>query len=76
MFSHLLKYDPIPYPISELTFLKGKFRKNGYPENFIDKCFKEFLNNIRLAKENVPSGKKAFAPSPSIVRKNIFGNSN
>ena len=28
---------------TELTFLKGLFPKNGYPENFIDKCFKKFL---------------------------------
>ena len=27
---------------TELTFLKGIFRMNGYPENFIDKCFKKF----------------------------------
>ena len=26
---------------------------NGYPENFIDKCFKKFLDNIRLVKEKV-----------------------
>ena len=33
--------------------------KNGYSENFIDKCFKNFLNNIHLVKENVPKvGKK------------------
>ena len=40
---------------SELTFLKGIFQKNGYPGNFIDKCFKKFLNNIHLVKENVPT---------------------
>ena len=38
---------------AELTFLKTIFRKNGYPENFIDKCFKEFLDNIHLVKEKV-----------------------
>ena len=37
---------------TELTFLKGIFSKNGYPENLIDKCFKKFLN-IHLVKENV-----------------------
>ena len=36
------------------TFLKTIFRKNGYPENFIDKCFKTFLDNIHLVKEKVP----------------------
>ena len=40
---------------TELIFLKGIFQKNGYPENFIDKCFKKFLNNIHLVKENVPT---------------------
>ena len=40
---------------AELTFLKKIFRKNGYPENFIDKCFKRFLDNIHLVKEKVPT---------------------
>ena len=40
---------------TELTFLKEIFQKNGYPTNFIDKCFKKFLNNIHLVKENVPT---------------------
>ena len=31
---------------TELTFLGGIFQKNGYPVNFINKCFKKFLNNI------------------------------
>ena len=31
---------------TELTFLKRIFRKNGYSENVIDKCFKKFSNNI------------------------------
>ena len=43
---------------TELTFLKEIFQINGYPENFIDKCFKKFLNNIHLIKENVPTVKK------------------
>ena len=38
-----------------LTFLKKIFHKNGYPENFIDKCFKKFLNNVHLVKEKVPA---------------------
>ena len=25
---------------SKLTFLKGIFQKNSYPENFVGKCFK------------------------------------
>ena len=43
---------------TELTFLKGIFQKSGYPGNFIDKCFKFFLNNIHLVKENVPTVEK------------------
>ena len=43
---------------TELTFLKGIFRKNGYPENFIDKCFKKILNNVHFVKENVPAVEK------------------
>ena len=43
---------------TELTFLKGIFQKNGYPENFIDKCFKKFLNNIHLVNKNVPTVEK------------------
>ena len=35
---------------TELTFLKEIFRKNGEPEDFIDNCFKKFLNNIHLVK--------------------------
>ena len=45
---------------TELTFLKEIFRKNGYLENFIDKCFKKFLNNVHLVKENVPTVEKFF----------------
>ena len=40
---------------AELTFLKTIFHKNGYLENFIDKCFKKFLDNIHLVKEKVPT---------------------
>ena len=40
---------------AELTFLKKIFRKNGYPENFINKCFKKFLDNLHLVKENTPT---------------------
>ena len=43
---------------TELTFLKRIFRINGYPENFINKCFKYFLHNIHLMKENVPAVEK------------------
>ena len=38
---------------TELTFLKSIFCENGYHEDFIDKCFKKFLDNINLVKEKV-----------------------
>ena len=41
-----------------MIFLIGIFQKNGYPENFIDKCFKKFVNNVHLIKENVPTVEK------------------
>ena len=53
--------------LTELTFLEVIFRKNAFPENFIDKSFKKFLNNIYLVKENVPTVEKALAPSLSIL---------
>ena len=34
--------------------LREIFQKNGYPENFIDRCFKLFLNKIDILKEKVP----------------------
>ena len=43
---------------TEMIFLKGIFKKNGYLKNVIDKCFKTFLNNVHLVKENVPTVEK------------------
>ena len=43
---------------TELIFLKGIFQKNGYPKNFIDKCFKKFFIIVHLFKENVPTVEK------------------
>ena len=40
---------------AELISLKGIFQKNSYPKYFIDKCFKKFLNNVHLVKQNVPT---------------------
>ena len=36
---------------TELVFLKEIFLKNGYPENFINKCFKRFMDNMHVVKE-------------------------
>ena len=39
---------------SQLILSREIFQKNGYPENFIDRCFKLFLNKIDILKEKVP----------------------
>ena len=36
-----------------LILLREIFKKNVYPENFIDRCFNLFLNRIHILKENV-----------------------
>ena len=38
----------------QLALLKKIFQKNGYPENFIDSCFKLFLNRTHILKEKKP----------------------
>ena len=43
---------------TESIFLNVIFQENGYPENFINKCFKKFLNNIHFVKGNVPTLKQ------------------
>ena len=40
---------------SVYRLFKKIFRKNGYSESFIDKCFKKFQDNIHLVKEKVPT---------------------
>ena len=42
----------------QLTLLREIFQGNGYPENFIDRCFKLFLNRIHILKEKVPTVEK------------------
>ena len=36
---------------SQLTHLRKMTQKNGYPENFIDRCFKLFLNRTHILRE-------------------------
>ena len=52
----------------QLILLREIFQKNGYPENFIDRCFKLFLNRIQIhfLKEKIPTS-SAICPS-------LFGN--
>ena len=40
---------------SQLIFLREIFQKNGCLKNFIDKCFKVFLNRSDIFLENVPT---------------------
>ena len=42
----------------ELTLLTEIFQKNGYPDNFIGRCFKLFLNRIHILIEKVPTVEK------------------
>ena len=42
----------------QFILLREIFQKNGYPENFIDRCFKFFLNIMHFLKEMVPTVEK------------------
>ena len=42
----------------QLILLREIFKKNGYPENFIDRCFKLLLDRIHILKEKVPTVEK------------------
>ena len=42
----------------QLILLREIFQKNGFSENFIDRCFKLFLNRIHILKEKVPTVEK------------------
>ena len=38
---------------NQLVCLKEFFLKNGYPKDFINKCFKKFMDNIHVVKETI-----------------------
>ena len=42
----------------QLILLREIFQKNGYPENFIDRCFKLFINSTHILKQKVPTVEK------------------
>ena len=42
----------------QMILLREIFQKNGYPENFVDRCFKLFLNRIDILKEKGATVKK------------------
>ena len=50
-FIHILTNSNSYKLRNELVCLKEIFRKNGYSEDFINKCFKKFMYNIYLVKE-------------------------
>ena len=39
----------------QLILLRQIFWKNGFPDNFLDRCFKLFLNEIHILEEKVPT---------------------
>ena len=43
---------------NELVCLNETFLKNGYPGDFINKCFKKFMDNIHVVKETTLSVEK------------------
>ena len=43
---------------TELVCLKEIFLRNSYPENFINKCFKNFMDNIHVVKETTRTVEK------------------
>ena len=55
LFSHLRKLNTNLYNIK---FYERNVLQEWLPENFIDKLFEKFLNNIYLAKENVATVQK------------------
>ena len=60
---------------NELVCLKEIFLNNGYPEDFINKCFKKFMNQITCSKtDHYNSLKKVPCPNPSILWFHIFTN--
>ena len=50
MFPDFLRLDKFHF---ELVKLMHIFKNNGYPENFINNCFKTFLDNTHRIQENV-----------------------
>ena len=44
---------------TELFCLKQMFLKNGYPEHFINRCFKRFMDSVRSKRDYSNSWKEA-----------------
>lgn len=41
------------YDMFKLLLLKDIFLSNDYPKNYINTCFKQFMNNIQVATEAI-----------------------
>ena len=52
---------------TQLVGLKQILLKNGYTENFANKCFKRFMDNIHVVKGTTHSSKEASSTSLSIT---------
>ena len=55
LFTHSLvdacEFAQVGLNYTEIVCLKEIFLKNGYPEDFINKCFKKIMDNIDVVKE-------------------------
>ena len=72
MFPHLQKLDTIPYRIN---FSEKYVLQECLPRKLYLKMFLKNLSDIHLVKEYVSTvGEKPFAPSPSVLKSNIFAN--
>ena len=59
---------------SQLALLLEIFQKNGYPENFIDRCFKLFLSRIHILEEKVATvSKEVSSIITSLLQKSVKG---
>ena len=56
----------------QLILLREIFQKNGYPENFIDRCFKVLLNSIHILKEKVPTIEKDTSANKSFLIQELY----
>ena len=59
-FENVCLYQTQDYKVTHNIHQKKNLLKTCL-ENFIDKCYKKFLNNTCLVEENVSTVKKAFA---------------
>ena len=53
----------------QLILLKEIFQKNGCPENFINRCFKLFLNRIHISKNRFLVEKNVSTITPFLIQK-------